>query len=64
VRELKDLFGDSFDVDHVDRLLFNKDVLERVKTSSGPTRYTPLWKRELDEFAKRRATYLLYGEAP
>ena len=64
VRELKDLFGDSFDVDNVDRLLFNKEVLESVKTSTGPTSYTTLWKRELDEFTKRRATYLLYGEPP
>jgi uncharacterized protein YbbC (DUF1343 family) len=59
-RELKDLFGDSFDVDHVDRLLFNKDVLERVKTSTGPTSYTTLWKRELGEFMARRAKCLLY----
>jgi len=64
VRELKDLFGDSFDVDHVDRLLFNKDVLERVKTSTGPTSYTSLWKRQLDDFIKRRASYLLYRAAP
>ena len=60
VRELKDLFGDSFDVDNVDRLLFNKDVLESVKTSAGPTRYTPSWQSDLDQFMARRAKYLLY----
>ncbi len=60
VRELNDLFGDSFDVDNVDRLFFNKDVLGRVKASSGPTSYTPLWQGDLDKFMARRAEYLLY----
>jgi uncharacterized protein YbbC (DUF1343 family) len=60
VRELKDLFGESFDVDNVDRLLFNKDVLEKVKASTGPTHYRSLWQSELDEFMARRAKYLLY----
>jgi uncharacterized protein YbbC (DUF1343 family) len=60
VRELKDLFGESFDVDSVDRLLFNKDVLDKVKASTGPTRYRSLWQSELDEFMARRAKYLLY----
>jgi len=60
VRELKGLFGDSFDVDHVDRLLFNSAVLEKVRRSTGPTSYTPLWRKELDAFMKRRSEYLLY----
>jgi uncharacterized protein YbbC (DUF1343 family) len=59
-RELKDLFPSSFDVDNVDRLLFNKKVLEEVKASTGPTTYTPLWQSDLDEFMTRRAKYLLY----
>ncbi len=60
IRELKNLFGDSFDVDHVDRLLFNKPILEKVKASDKPCRYTPLWKNDLDAFMKTRARYLLY----
>jgi uncharacterized protein YbbC (DUF1343 family) len=60
VRELKDLFPDSFDVDRVDRLLFGKDVLEKVKLSTGPTTYTPMWQNDLDEFESRRAKFLLY----
>jgi uncharacterized protein YbbC (DUF1343 family) len=60
VRELKDLFGSSFDVDNVDRLLFNRKVLETVKKSRGPTRYTPSWQNDLDQFLARRAKHLLY----
>jgi uncharacterized protein YbbC (DUF1343 family) len=60
VRELKDLFGDSFDVDHVDRLLFNRAVLDAVKSSTGQTRYAPMWQDEFQDFMARRAKYLLY----
>ncbi|MFQ5805871.1 MAG: exo-beta-N-acetylmuramidase NamZ domain-containing protein [Phycisphaerae bacterium] len=60
VRELKDLFGDSFDVDRVDRLLFNKDVLEKVKASTSPTGYRSLWQKKLDAFMTTRSQYLLY----
>lgn len=62
VRELKDLFGGEFDVDSVDRLLFGAEVLAKVKASSGPTTYTPLWEKDLQEFMKRRAGFLLYAE--
>jgi hypothetical protein len=60
VRELKDLFPKGFDVDSVDRLLLGKDVLERVKRSTGPTTYTPMWQSDLDEFESRRAQFLHY----
>jgi uncharacterized protein YbbC (DUF1343 family) len=60
VRELKDLFPDAFDVDSVNRLLFGKDVLEKVKRSTGPITYTSMWQSDLDEFESRRAKFLLY----
>jgi uncharacterized protein YbbC (DUF1343 family) len=62
VRELKDLFGDSFDVDRVNRLLVNQHALERVGASTGPTRYAPLWDRDLAEFLERRAKFLIYAD--
>jgi uncharacterized protein YbbC (DUF1343 family) len=60
VYELKDLFGQSFDVERVNRLLFNKKVLERVTAASGPTGFTPLWSAELGDFKARRQKFLLY----
>lgn len=60
VRELRNLFGDAFDIDRVDRLLCNRDVLAQVQASGEPRRYAPLWQRALDEFSARRARYLLY----
>ncbi len=60
VWELKDLFGTLFDVDRVDNLLFNRDVLEKVKASSGPTNDEPLWVAELKRFLEIRRRYLMY----
>jgi uncharacterized protein YbbC (DUF1343 family) len=60
VRELKDLFGNAFDVDRVNNLLVNKALLEKVKQTSGPTTYAQLWQRDLNGFMKSRAKYLLY----
>lgn len=59
-RELKSLFGEPFDVGSVDRLLFNKAVVEKLKESTGPTAYTPLWESDLAEFLARRKQFLLY----
>ncbi len=60
VRELKNLFGDSFDIEQVDRLLFNAEVLKQVKASTAPTVYSHLWAEDLEKFRARRAKYLLY----
>ena len=60
VRELKNLFGESFDIDKVGRLLFNAEVLEQVKASTVPTVYSHLWADDLAKFRARRAKYLLY----
>jgi uncharacterized protein YbbC (DUF1343 family) len=60
VRELKDLFGDSFQVDRVNNLLFNASVLEEVKASTGPRPYSPLWQADLEAFMRVRAEYLIY----
>ncbi|HQL54929.1 MAG TPA: DUF1343 domain-containing protein [Phycisphaerae bacterium] len=60
VWELKDLFGENFDIDRVDRLLFGKAVVEAVKTGDAPLGYARLWQQDLEEFVQRRTKYLLY----
>ena len=60
VWELKDLFGENFDIDRVDRLLFGKAVVEAVKTGDAPLGYARLWQKDLEEFVQRRTKYLLY----
>ena len=60
VHALQDLFGESFDVDKVDRLLANKNVLEKVKASKKESGYTPLWEAELTDFMTRRTHVLIY----
>jgi len=59
-RELKLLFGDDFQIDRVDNLLFNKAILEKVKASSGPEDYSHYWADDLAQFRKTRAKYLIY----
>jgi uncharacterized protein YbbC (DUF1343 family) len=59
-RELKLLFGTAFDIDRVNNLLFHKASVERAKASTGPERYTPIWKDSLARFLEARRTYLLY----
>jgi uncharacterized protein YbbC (DUF1343 family) len=60
VRELKNLFGDKFEVDKVNRLLVNQKVLEQVLQSPEPRDYAPLWKADLGRFLESRAKYLIY----
>lgn len=60
VRELHSLYGDAFEIARTDRLLCNKGVLDKVKASTEPATYSPLWKSEMDEFMTRRAQFLLY----
>ena len=60
VRELKDLFSGAFDVNRVNRLLVNEALLERVKTTTGPTVYSHLWQKDMAEFKVRRQRFLLY----
>jgi uncharacterized protein YbbC (DUF1343 family) len=59
-RELKNLFGEEFQIDRVDNLLFNKAILSEVKASTAPRDYRPLWADSLREFEKRRAAFLIY----
>ena len=60
VRELNNLFGDDFEVDKVNNLLFSKQVLEAVKKSPRRKRFEALWEDDLTEFTKRRESFLLY----
>lgn len=59
-RELKNLFGDQFEFDKVNNLLFNKAVLAKVKESTAPQVYAPLWEADLAAFRSMRAQYLIY----
>ncbi|MBK9118535.1 MAG: DUF1343 domain-containing protein [Phycisphaerales bacterium] len=60
VRVLHDLYGDKFEVQAVDRLLFQKELLAKVLEPGTRPPYTTLWQRDLDDFAPRRAKFLLY----
>ena len=60
VRELRNLFGDSFDIDKVNSLLFNAATLDHIKANRQAESYTPLWAGDLQGFMAVRAKYLIY----
>ncbi len=60
VREIKNLYGDTFEVDKVNNLLFNRKIMALVKESTKPQQYTKLWQDELSRFMQVRSKYLMY----
>lgn len=57
---LRKLYADEWQVEKYSRLLVNAEILEKVKTGSSPAEIEKNWRTSLDEFNKRRASYLLY----
>jgi uncharacterized protein YbbC (DUF1343 family) len=60
VWELKQLFGDKFQIDGVNRLLKNDRTMETIKSADDPKKVAPTWENELAEWKKTREKYLLY----
>jgi uncharacterized protein YbbC (DUF1343 family) len=57
---LKHLFGDTFQIDGVARLLQNDTVLTALKSTDDPAKLTELWKHDLENFRAVREKYLIY----
>lgn len=60
VAALWKLYGDTFQIEKVDRLLRNRIVLDRIKAGMDPRVIAKGWQAELQRFKARRARYLLY----
>jgi uncharacterized protein YbbC (DUF1343 family) len=60
VWQLKQLFGDKFQVDGVNRLLKSDRTMEVIKTVDDPKKITPTWEKELAEWKKTREKHLIY----
>ncbi|MDQ3801092.1 MAG: DUF1343 domain-containing protein [Acidobacteriota bacterium] len=58
---LRRLYPNEWQVDRYARLLVNADILERVKRGDAPEEIEKAWQSQLDEFKKRRASFLLYN---
>jgi uncharacterized protein YbbC (DUF1343 family) len=60
VAALWKLYGATFEIDRVDRLLRNRDVLDRIKAGGDPRVIAASWRGDLQRFKARRARFLLY----
>jgi uncharacterized protein YbbC (DUF1343 family) len=58
---LRRLYPSDWQVDRYSRLLVNAEILERVKRGDAPEEIEKAWQAQLDEFKKRRASFLLYN---
>ncbi|HEX9960805.1 MAG TPA: exo-beta-N-acetylmuramidase NamZ domain-containing protein [Pyrinomonadaceae bacterium] len=58
---LRRLYPNDWQVDRYSRLLVNAEILERVKRGDAPEEIEKAWQSQLDEFKKRRASFLLYN---
>jgi uncharacterized protein YbbC (DUF1343 family) len=54
------LYPKDFNPDKMSRLLLHPPTLEAVKANKPLKEIHALWKKDLKEFKKRRAKYLLY----
>jgi uncharacterized protein YbbC (DUF1343 family) len=60
VAALWKLYGATFQIEKVDRLLRNRAVLDQIKAGVDPRKIAAGWQAELNRFKARRARYLLY----
>lgn len=60
VAALWKLYGATFQIDRVDRLLRNRAVLDRIRAGDDPRAIARDWQGDLARFRARRARYLLY----
>ena len=57
---LRRLYPNEWQVERYSRLLVSGEILERVKRGDAPEEIERAWQAQLDEFKKRRASFLLY----
>lgn len=60
VSALWKLYGQSFEIDRIDRLLRHRATLDRIRAGEDPRSIVASWSAELKRFKARRAKYLLY----
>jgi uncharacterized protein YbbC (DUF1343 family)/CubicO group peptidase (beta-lactamase class C family) len=54
------LYPNDWQADRYLRLLVNQDALDRLKSGEKPEAIEASWKASLEDFKRRRASYLLY----
>lgn len=57
---LRKLYPNDWQVDKYARLLINAEILEKIKTGNSPEEVEKTWQKSLEDFQKRKASFLLY----
>ncbi len=57
---LRKLYPNEWQVEKYARLLVNQEILNKVKAGNTPEDIEKSWQKQLDDFKKRRASFLLY----
>ena len=57
---LRKLYPNDWKIENYNRLLVNSEIFEAVKRGDAPETIEKAWQKNLDEFKKRRAQFLLY----
>jgi uncharacterized protein YbbC (DUF1343 family) len=60
VWQLRQLFGEKFEFDKVNRLLKNDAAMAAIKNATDPKTIPQVWAKDLTTFEKARAKYLMY----
>ena len=57
---LRKLYPNEWQVEKYSKLLVNTEILDKIKAGNLPEEIEKAWQSKLDEFKKRRASFLLY----
>ena len=57
---MRNLFGDVFEIAKVGRLLGNAQTLKAIEMVDDPRKIPAMWDEELESFRKMRQKYLIY----
>ena len=57
---LRKLHPNEWQVDKYSKLLVNAEILEKLKAGNTPEEIEKIWRKQSDDFKKRRASFLLY----
>jgi uncharacterized protein YbbC (DUF1343 family) len=60
VWQMKQLFGEKFEIDGVNRLLKSDRTMEVIKSADHPKKIPPTWEKELAQWRQTREKHLLY----
>jgi uncharacterized protein YbbC (DUF1343 family) len=57
---LRKLYPNDWQVDKSLRLLVNTEILEKLNQGAAPEEIERAWQKDLEEFKRRRAQFLIY----